>query len=159
MGMLSVIGAVGAFFYTVAMRIICIIRGCYVKCRAHVRGGVEYWRGGVVGGGIEKQRIRWRYFKKYASKHGLAFGEVPAALRLLVGLPTHAKGGGASGGDSVADFQQVKEVLHGAGLPVHRARRRVVVSPSWARFSLPTCLRQRVVDGSAKGQSVFFMPL
>lgn len=113
----------------------------------------------MFGGGIEQQGIRWRYFKKYAGKHGLAFGEVPAALRLLVGLPTHAKRGGASGGDFVADFQQVKEVLHGGGLPVHRARRRVVVSPSWTRFSLPTCLRQRVVDGAAKGQSVFSMPL
>lgn len=126
---------------------------------ARVRGGVEFWRGGVFPGGIHKQRLRWVYFKKYCRKHGFGFGEAAALCRLAVGLSADAKGGGASGAAGVAGFEQFKKLGHGAGLPVHRARRRVVVSPSWDRFAFPACLRQRVVDGAGFGQSVSFMPL
>ena len=153
-----IIGAVCAFFKAVVTRIICIIRVRYVQFCGHIRGGVFYWRGRVFTGCVAEQRIRWRYFKKYCGKHGLAFREVPAALRLLVGLPAHAKRGGAAGGAGVAGGKGVEKVLHG-GLPVQRARRVVVVNPSWRRFEIPTALRQRVVDGAAKGQSVSFMPL
>lgn len=148
-----------AFFYSVAMRIICIIRVNYVKCRGRVRGGVLYWRGWVIGGGIEQQGRAGLHVEQGGGTNRGAVGEPAAGACLVVCLPADVESRSAARRGGVADFQQVKKVLHGAGLPVHRARRRVVVSPSWARFSLPTCLRQRVVDGAEKGQSVFFMPL
>lgn len=125
---------------------------------ARVRGGVEFWRGRVFGGVVE-QGGGGVEVEQGGGADGGAFRKAAAGSGLAVGLSADAKGGGASGAAGVAGFEQFKQLRHGACLPVHRARRRVVVSPAWDRFEFPACLRQRVVDGAGFGQSVSFMPL
>lgn len=147
----------GAFFVVVALYIIQSRRlGLFFFAR--VRGGVEFWRGRVFGGVVEQGGGGVEVEQGGGAKRG-TFGKAAAGSGLAVGLPADAKGGGAGGAAGVAGFEQFKKLGHGAGLPVHRARRRVVVSPSWDRFAFPACLRQRVVDGAEKGQLVSFMPL
>lgn len=126
---------------------------------ARIRGGVEFWRGGVFAGGVVEQGRAGVKVEQGGGADGGAFRKAAAGSGLAVGLAADAKGGGASGAAGVAGFEQFEKLWHGAGLPVHRARRRVVVSPSWDRFAFPACLRQRVVDGAGFGQSIPFMPL
>lgn len=158
MSMLTVIGALCAFLYAFRFCIICIIRGCYVQFRRHSRGGVAYWRGRVFPGGIRQQSGAGVEVEQGGGADGGAVGEAAPGACLAVCLPGHAKRSGAAGRGGVAAFKQGEEVLHG-GLPVHRARRVVIVNPSWHRFDTPAALRQLVVDGSEKGQSILFMPL
>lgn len=158
MNMQSVIGAKGAFLYAGLVRIICIIRACYVQFCGHIRGGVVYWRGRVLGGGVRQQCGAWVEVEQGGGADGGAVGKAAPGAGLAVGLPADSKRSGAAGRGGVAAFEQGKKVLHG-GLPVHRARRVVVVNPSWCRFDMPTAIRQRVVDGAEKGQSVISIPL
>ena len=154
-----IIGAVCAFFKAVGTRIICIIGAGYVKCGRSVRGGVNYWRGHVFGGGeVGKQGGGAVYAEQVSAVQSGFVAESVALYRLAVGLPGNAEQGGGVGVGWVVLTHQVNQAGHGAMPPV-KARRRVVVSPAWGRFDRPTCLRQRVVDGAAKGQSVSFMPL
>lgn len=158
MNMLAVIGAECAFLYAFRLRIICIIRARYVQFCRHFRGGVAYWQGRVLGGGVRQQSGAGVDLEKAGGADGCAVGEAAPGVGLVVCLPGHSERSGAAGRGAVAGLKQGKEVLHG-GRPVHRARRVVVVNPSWCRFDMPTAIRQRVVDGAEKGQSVFFMPL
>lgn len=135
-------------------------RGVNVGLTGRVFGGVEYWSGRVFarergafgrgqgfgnagdnsGGGIDVEQQR--------GADGVERGEVVSGGGLGVGLPGHAKGGGALGGAGEFSSKQGKNALHSNGLSVGKARRRVIVSPMWARFDRPTCLRQRVIDGA-----------
>lgn len=126
---------------------------------ARVRGGVEFWRGGVFAGGVVEQGRAGVKVEQGGGADGGEFRKAAAASGLAVGLSADAKGGGASGAAGVAGFERFKKAGHGAMPPVSRARRLVVVSPSWARFDAPSCLRKRVVDGAGIGQSIPFMPL
>ena len=112
-----------------------------------MRGGVVYWRGRVFAGGIQKKGFGWRYAYKFAGKHGFGFREAAALCRLAVGLAGHPERGGNLGGAGVEGGKSGKQGGHGVA-SVSRARRVVVVSPSWSRFSVPTYLRQRVIDGN-----------
>lgn len=159
MNVLQRAAIMAVFFWSVQRRIICIIGRCYVKFKCSVQGGVEFWRGRVLGGGVVEQGRAGVEVEQGGGADGGAFRKAAAGSGLTVGLPADAKGGGAGGAAGIAGFEQFKKLGHGAGLSVHRARRRVVVSPSWDRFAFPACLRQRVVDGAGFGQSVFFMPL
>lgn len=158
MNMLAVIGAVGAFLYGFRVRIICIIRPRYVQFRRHFRGGCAYWQGRVLGGGVRQQGGAGVDVEKGGGAERGAVREPAPGVGLVVGMPGHSERSGAAGRGAVTGFQKREKVLHG-GRPVHRARRRVIVSPAWRRFDIPTAIRQRVVDGAENGQSVFFMPL
>ena len=145
----------GPFFCFLKLRIICsrVIIGrafglfFFVQnLRGRVRGGVVYWRGRVFAGGVKKKGFGWGYAYKYARKHGLGFREAAALGRLAVGLAGHSKRGGNFRGAGVEGSESGKQGGHGVA-SVGRARRFVVVSPSWSRFSVPTYLRQRVIDG------------
>lgn len=154
-----IIGAVCAFFKAVVTRIICIIATGYVKCGRSVRGGVNYWRGHVFGGGaVGKKGGGAVYAEQVSAVQGGFVAKSVALYRLAVGLPGNAEQGGGVGVGGVVLTHQVNQADHGAMPPV-KARRRVVVSPAWGRFDKPTCLRQRVVDGADKVESVSFMPL
>lgn len=158
MNVLSHAAIVGRFFKRVQLRIICSWLAVFGAVRGQVWGGVVYWRGRVVGG-VGQQGLRGVEVEQGGGAKGGAFGKAMAGAGLAVGLPAEGKGGGALGGAGVSGFEQFKQAGHGAMPPVSRARRRVVVSPSWGRLQFPTVLRQRVVDGAEKGQSVLFMPL
>ena len=154
-----IIGAVCAFFKAVVTRIICIIGAGYVKCGRRVRGGVDYWRGHVFGGGaVGKKGGGAVNAEQIGATQGGFVAEAVALYRLAVGLEGNAEQGGGVGVGGVVLAHQGNQAGHGAMPPV-KARRRVVVSPAWGRFDRPTCLRQRVVDGAAKVESVSFMPL
>lgn len=125
---------------------------------ARIRGGVEFWRGGVFGGVVEQGGAGVEV-EQGGGADGGAFRKAAAGAGLVVCLPDDAKGGGAGGAAGVAGFEGFKKAGNGAMPPVSRARRLVVVSPAWARFDAPACLRQRVVDGAGIGQSIPFMPI
>ena len=65
----------------------------------------------------------------------------------MQGLPGHAEGCGAAGRVRVLGGEGGKQGWHG-DLPVNKARRLVVVGPSWGRLQWPACKRQRVIDGN-----------
>lgn len=154
-----IIGAVCAFFKAVVKRIICIIGAGYVKCGRRVRGGVDYWRGHVFGGGaVGKKGGGAVYAEQVGAAQRGFVAESVALYRLAVGLPGNAEQGGGVGVGGVMLAHQGNQAGHGAMPPV-KARRRVVVSPAWGRFDRPTCLRQRVVDAAGKVESLSFMPL
>ena len=152
----------------VVVSLICIFRLCIIQkigirarrwgrgllgrvvCR--VGGGIEYWRGRVGFGGVEKQGARWVYAAKFAGKHGLTFREAAALCRLAVGLPAHAERGGALGGAGVDGGKGRKEGGHGSLSVINKARGRVVVTRDGVevQYRLPLC--QFVVDGSKSGQ-------
>lgn len=130
------------FFYALGKRIICRVVTGYVKFAGKVGGGVEYWRGGVIGkkgGGAQCDGVG-----EFASLHGGSEG-----------LAGNAKSGGALGGASVlAD----KCGNHGV---ISKARQRVVPyaqSPDGCQMLV--ALVWQCCDGRPyKGQSVFSMPL
>ena len=154
-----IIGAVCAFFKAVVTRIICSIAISYVKCGRSVQGGVNYWRGHVFGGGaVGKKGGGAVNAEQIGATKGGFVAEAVSLYRLAVGLAGNAEQGGGVGVGGVVLTHQVNQAGHGAMPPV-KARRRVVVSPAWGRFDKPTCLRQRVVDGADKVESVSFMPL
>lgn len=159
MNMLAVIGAACAFLYAFRLRIICIIGARYVNFGRRVRGGVDYWRGHVFGGGaVGKKGGGAVNAEQVGAAQGGFVAEAVALYRLAVGLAGNAEQGGGVGVGGVVLANQGNQAGHGAMPPV-KARLRVVVSPAWGRFDRPTCLRQRVVDGAAKVESVSFMPL
>lgn len=121
-----------------------------LNLRDRVRGGVVYWRGRVFPGGVGEQGLAGVYFEDCGGAKGGGVGEAVALYRLAEGLAGYAKGGGALGGAGVEGGEGGKQGGHFVA-SVRRARRRVVVSPSWERFALPTFRRQRVVDGNGSG--------
>lgn len=127
----------------------------WVVCR--VGGGVEYWRGRVGFGGVEEQGARWVYAAKFAGKHGLAFREAAALCRLAVGLPAHAKSGGALGCAGIEGGKGRKEGWHLALSVINRARGRVIVTRAGVAvlYRLPLC--QVVVGGPKSGQLHFYI--
>lgn len=158
MNMQAVIGGASRFFSAVKSRIICIIGAAFVGFAARVRGGVEYWRGRVIGGGVvDKQGFSQVYAKKFARKNGLAFGEAAALFRLAVGLPGHAKGGGALRGDRVLGGKSSEKTFHNRA-SINKPRGRVLVIGRNAVVQRGGALCQLVVDAPRKGESVFFMP-
>lgn len=130
-------------------------RGLLGRVVRRVGGGVEYWRGRVGFGGVEKQGAGWVYAAKFAGKHGLAFREVAALCRLAVGLPAHAKSGGALGGAGIEGGKSGKEGGHGSLSVINKARGRVIVTRAGVavQYRLPLC--QVVVDGPKSGQLRF----
>ena len=158
MNILSVFfGRIRAYYFGILrLNIIKSGRGGWLWGR--VLGGVEFWRGRVIGGGVVgKQGFSWVYFKKYCSKHGFGFGEAAALLRLAVGLPGHSKGGGALRGAGVSGREQGKEVLHGQA-SINKPRNRVLLVGSCGVVQCGAGLCQLVVDKPKEGQSVFSMP-
>ncbi len=154
-----IIGAASAFFKAVVARIICIIGASYVSFGRRVRGGVDYWRGDVFGGGaVGKKGGGAVNAEQIGATQGGFVAEAVALYRLAVGLAGNAEQGGGVGVGGVALAHQGNQAGYGA-MPTVKARRRVVVSPAWGRFDRPTCLRQRVVDGAENGQLVSFMSL
>lgn len=127
-------------------------RGLLGRVVCRVGGGVEYWRGRVGFGGVEKQGAGWIYAAKFAGKHGLAFREAAALCRLAIGLPAHAKSGGALGGAGIEGGKGRKEGRHVALSVVNQARGRVIVTRARVavQYRLPLC--QFVVDGPKIGQ-------
>lgn len=127
-------------------------RGLLGRVVRRVGGGVEYWRGRVGFGGVEKQGAGWVYAAKFAGKHGLTFREAAALCRLAVGLPAHAERGCALGGAGVDGGKGRKEGWHGSLSVINKARGRVVVTRDGVevQYRLPLC--QFVVDGSKSGQ-------
>lgn len=157
MNVLSHAAIIGRFFKRVQLRIICSLLGGVGALRGRVFGGVVYWRGRVVGG-VGQQRGGGVNAQQSGGAEGCGFGKPAAGVGLLECLPADVKGCGALGGAGILRGEKF-EKFHGVASPVNKARRRVVVSPSWGRLRFPTCLRQRVVDGAEKGQLVLFMPL
>lgn len=154
----------GAFFCFLQLRIICRLEiigralGLFFfvqNLRGRVRGGVVYWRGRVFAGGVQQKGFGWGYADKGAGKHGLGFGKAAAFCRLAVGLAGHPQRGGNLGGAGVEGSKSGKQGGHGVA-SVSRARRFVVVSPSWSRFSVPTYSRQRVIDGNGLHAPFYF---
>lgn len=145
-----------AFFCAVQVRIICIIRAVFGGVVGRVRGGVIYWRGRVLAGGVGQQGLSGVDFQQGGGAQCGAVGQAAAGGGLLIGLAADSKARGDGSGAVVGELggEQFKKV-HSGYIPHHRARRRVIVSPAWHRFEFPTALRQRVVDGAGKGQSVF----
>ena len=146
----------GAFFCFLQSRIICsrVIIGrafglfFFVQnLRARARGGVFYWRGRVLAGGVGEQGLAGVDLEQGGGANGCAVGEAAALGRLAVGLAGHSERGGNLGGAGIDALEGGKQGGHGVA-SVSRARRFVVVSPSWSRFSVPTYLRQRVIDGN-----------
>ena len=115
--------------------------------RARVRGGVVYWRGRVLAGGVGEQGLSGVDIEQGGGANGSAVRKAAALCRLAVGLAGHSELGGNLGGAGVEGGKSGKQVGYGVA-SVSRARRFVVVSPSWSRFSVPTYLRQRVIDGN-----------
>lgn len=146
----------GAFFCGVQSRIICrlgiIGRALSLfffvqNLLARVRGGAVYWRGRVFAGGVQKKGFGWRYAYKFAGKHGFGFREAAALCSMAAGLAGHYERGGNFRGAGTDAIEGGKQGGRGVA-SVSGARRFVVVSPSWSRFSVPTYLRQRVIDGN-----------
>lgn len=144
-------GIVSGFFWAAILRIICSV----LVLRGLVLGGVAYWRGRVIGG-VDEQGAAFFDADKVSGTHGGAVGEAAALYGLAVGLPADLERGGAFGGAGVFGAKKVKKGGH--DIYPRRARRLVVVNPSWGRLQVPTVLRQRVVDGAGKGQLFFSIP-
>lgn len=144
----------GRFFCLAALRIICITVGFfggYVKrffggfCSA-LRGGVAYWSGRVLAGGVDKQGLAGVDFEQGGGTDGGAVGQAAAGACLVIGLPGDSKRGGATGGGVEHRVDGNKECLHDSLPLVSRARCRV---------QYPRLYRQVVVDGRWIGQSIF----
>lgn len=146
----------GAFFCFLQLRIIkrlAIIGRAFgsfffVKnLPSSVRGGVIYWRGRVLAGGVGEQGLSGVDIEQGGGANGGAVRKAAALCRLVVGLAGHPERGGNLGGAGVEGGKGGKQGGHVVA-SVGKARRFVVVSPSWSRFSVPTYLRQRVIDGN-----------
>jgi len=146
----------GPFFCFLQLRIICrlaiigraLCSFFFVQnLPSSVRGGVIYWRGRVLAGGVGEQGLAGVDIEQGGGANGGAVREAAALCRLAVGLAGHSERGGNLGGAGVEGGKSGKQGGHGVA-SVSRARRFVVVSPSWSRFSVPTYLRQRVIDGN-----------
>ena len=142
-----IIGAASAFFKAVVTRIICIIGASYVNFGRRVRGGVDYWRGHVFGGGaVGKKGGGAVNAEQIGATQGGFVAEAVALYRLAVGLAGYSKSGGALRGAGVKGGEGGKNRGHFAGSPVLRARCIVVANPAWGRYERPLYLRKRVVD-------------
>lgn len=109
-----------------------------------VRGGVAFWRGRVLSGGVDKQGLSGVDFEQRGGADGGAVGEAAAGAGLVIGLPGDAKGRSAAGGAVEQRVESGKEGLHGLPL-VNRAR-------CWVQYPRLYC--QVVVDGRYAGQLV-----
>ena len=118
-----------------------------LNLQGRVAGGYEFWRGRVLSGGVGEQSGGWVNAQQGGGAKRGAFGKAAAGLGLAECLPAHAKRSGGAGCGGVEGGKSGKQVGYGVA-SVSRARRFVVVSPSWSRFSVPTYLRQRVIDGN-----------
>lgn len=141
-----------AYFVACGLYIMQSKRGGLDWLGARVRGGVGYWRGRVLSGGVDKQGFAGVDIEQGGGADRGAVGESAARAGLLESLTGQAKRGGALGGAGEASGEQVKEILHG-GLPVRRARFRVMpwVGGGWH----PVRVRQCLVDAAADSKSVF----
>lgn len=144
-----VIGTAGAFFNAVKTRIICIIALAFPGFVRQVRGGVDYWRGNVSGGGFNSEYC--------SASQGVLFAESSAFNGLAVGLPGYAKdGGGVAVGREFA-AHQVNKTFHNHA-PVRKPRLRVLLVGKNVVLRRDGALCQRVVDGFEQVESVSFMP-
>lgn len=156
--MLAAFGTIGHFFWHVAPRIICsrcavfvIIRlrlgriFCALNLRGRVAGGVDFWRGNVFAERVTEQDFCRAGLEQCGGAYRYCIAQAAALLRLAVGLATDAECGGGLGCAAVEGSKGGKDSGHGVPC-VRRARRLVIAAPSWERYALPTCLRQRMVD-------------
>lgn len=153
--MLAAFGTIGHFFWHVAPRIICIAQA---RCRTfvvrlffvlnlagRVRGGLDFWRGNVFAERVTEQDFCRAGLEQCGGAYRYCIAQAAALLRLAVGLATDAECGGGLGCAAVEGSKGGKDSGHGVPR-VRRARRLVIAAPSWERYALPTCLRQRMVD-------------
>lgn len=143
----------GRFFYLAALRIICIegaffggyVKSCFCWLGGKFRGGLGYWRGRVLAGGVDKQGLTGVDFEQRGGADGGAVRQAAAGAGLVEGLPTDTQRGGATGGNREGGNKSVKKVFHGVRLYKGGAlvQRRGV--------------RQVVVGVFRAGQSVLFM--
>ena len=117
-----------------------------LNLRGRVAGGLRYWRGNVIAGGVCKQGLAGVNVEQRGGADSGGVGQAAALLRLAVGLATDAESGGGLGRAAVESRKGGKDSGHGVPR-VRRARRLVIAAPSWERYALPTYSRQRVVDG------------
>lgn len=151
-----------AFFCASALRIIYIIRGVfrgYVKWfGGQVRGGVAFWRGNVFGfRGVFKQGLAGVDIEQGGGADCGAVGQTAAGAGLVQGLAADAKGGGALGGAGVIGGDGFDKRLHGVGLSVGAARRRVSVGGSGGAVQCRCPICQFVVDAAQEGQLILAM--
>lgn len=154
-----IIGAVGAFFKSVVTRIICIIGARYVNFGRRVRGGVDYWRGHVFGGGaVGKKGGAGVNVEQIGAAQSGFVTESASLDGLTVSLSRHAKAGGGFHINGEAAAHQINESFH-VRPRVTAPRGRVMVVGKNFVLRRGELLCQLVVDGSPKGESVSFMPL
>jgi len=111
---------------------------------------VAFWRGGVlcVVGSVKQQGAAGVDAKQRGGANGGGFGEAAALHGLAVGLAAHSKGCSGFCGAGEKAGKGGEQSKHGGFSKVGKARRRVVFSPAFSRLELPTCIRQRMVDGN-----------
>lgn len=115
------------------------------------RGGLAFWRGRVLSGGVGQQRGGWVDAQQGGGAKCGAFGQAAAGLGLAECLPAHAKRSGGAGGGGVEGSKSGKDGWHGA-LSVNKARGRVIVTRGGVAVQYRLTLCQLVVDGSKIGQ-------
>lgn len=133
-----------AISFRLGKRIICSLKTGYVKLAGKISGGVEYWRGGVMG--EDGRGFGGEGGREVAAVHGGAYR-----------LPGYAEGGGGGGAAVASDKSGDGVVVHG----VSKARRRVVpYASSSDGCQILVALVWQCCDGRPyKGQSVFSMTL